>query len=160
MFAKIKDSAVSQHPYGYTELQSDNPYTNFNGADVYQAFQGTETNLAGYTLEPVVTQEPPQLDTKTQTAELADTPVFEGGQWLLKWVVKSKTAEQLTQQDADQAMTIRADRNRKLAASDWTQIADSTADKAAWATYRQALRDVTEQSGFPWTINWPTQPKE
>jgi hypothetical protein len=53
---------------------------------------------------------------------------------------------------------VRAERNAKLTATDWTQVADSTADKAAWATYRQALRDITAQGGFPWTIDWPVQP--
>ena len=56
------------------------------------------------------------------------------------------------------AAEVRAERTAKLAATDWTQITDSTADKAAWATYRQALRDVTAQAGFPWTITWPDAP--
>jgi len=60
--------------------------------------------------------------------------------------------------DTEQAKSVRDDRTKRLSDSDWTQIADSTADKAAWATYRQALRDVTAQAGFPWTIDWPTQP--
>lgn len=53
---------------------------------------------------------------------------------------------------------IRTLRNNLLDASDWTQINDSTADKAAWATYRQALRDIPAQAGFPFTIEWPTSP--
>lgn len=56
------------------------------------------------------------------------------------------------------AAEVRAERNTKLSNSDWTQITDSTADKAAWATYRQALRDVTVQVGFPQTITWPDAP--
>ena len=60
--------------------------------------------------------------------------------------------------DAEQATNVRTSRNGMLKDCDWTQIADSTADKTAWATYRQALRDVTGQTGFPWTITWPTQP--
>jgi hypothetical protein len=51
-----------------------------------------------------------------------------------------------------------AQRNALLANSDWTQLADVplTAEmKAQWATYRQALRDITDQSGFPDQINWP-----
>ena len=56
------------------------------------------------------------------------------------------------------AAEVRAERNAKLAATDWTQITDSTADKAAWATYRQALRDITAQAGFPQTITWPDAP--
>jgi len=56
------------------------------------------------------------------------------------------------------ATEVRAERSVKLAETDWTQIADSTANKEAWATYRQALRDVPAQEGFPWTIIWPVQP--
>ena len=61
--------------------------------------------------------------------------------------------------DAEQANSVRADRNKRLAECDWTQLADSTADKAVWATYRQALRDVPAQSGFPWNVTWPVQPE-
>jgi Phage tail assembly chaperone protein len=34
-------------------------------------------------------------------------------------------------------------------------LTDAPVNKAAWATYRQALRDVTAQTGFPWTVEWP-----
>lgn len=62
------------------------------------------------------------------------------------------------QKDAEQAKSVRATRDEKLKDSDWTQVADAPVDKAAWATYRQALRDVTAQDGFPWTITWPVAP--
>ena len=61
--------------------------------------------------------------------------------------------------DAQQAQSVRATRGQKLANSDWTQVADAPVDKAVWATYRQALRDITAQSGFPWTITWPVEPQ-
>ena len=61
--------------------------------------------------------------------------------------------------DAEQAKSVRTSRNDKLKECDWTQITDSTADKEVWATYRQALRDVTAQAGFPWNVDWPTQPE-
>lgn len=60
--------------------------------------------------------------------------------------------------DAEQAANVRTTRTEKLKDCDWTQLADSTADKAAWATYRQALRDITTQAGFPWGITWPDAP--
>jgi hypothetical protein len=49
-----------------------------------------------------------------------------------------------------------------LVNSDWTQLADvplSAEKKAEWATYRQALRDLTDQPGFPENINWPVAPR-
>lgn len=62
------------------------------------------------------------------------------------------------QKDIEQAKSARDDRTKRLSDCDWTQIADSTADKAAWATYRQALRDITTQAGFPWAVDWPVAP--
>lgn len=56
------------------------------------------------------------------------------------------------------ATEARSKRNTLLAASDWTQVADAHVDQAAWATYRQALRDITAQAGFPTDISWPVQP--
>ena len=67
-------------------------------------------------------------------------------------------AEYKAMKDAEQAKSVRQTRGEMLKDSDWTQIADSTADKALWATYRQALHDVTSQAGFPWTVDWPTIP--
>jgi len=56
------------------------------------------------------------------------------------------------------AADARALRNTLLSASDWTQVADAPVDQAAWAAYRQELRDITSQEGFPETINWPVAP--
>lgn len=59
------------------------------------------------------------------------------------------------------AIEARQQRDRMLAASDWTQVADApltTTQRAAWAAYRQALRDVPAQAGFPGAVNWPVAP--
>ena len=91
------------------------------------------------------------------------------GKWYTKYVFgpiftdgETTAAEQeaayKAAKDAEQAKSIRSTRTEKLKDCDWTQLADSTADKAAWATYRQALRDITAQAGFPWTIDWPDTP--
>lgn len=58
----------------------------------------------------------------------------------------------------------RFNRKKLLANSDWTQLPDARkamgSDKAAeWDTYRQALRDITTQEGFPLEIEWPTKPE-
>lgn len=60
--------------------------------------------------------------------------------------------------DAEQAKAVRQQRGEKLKETDWTQVADAPVDKALWAVYRQALRDVTTQEGFPWDITWPKEP--
>lgn len=92
-----------------------------------------------YSVGPVFTDQPA---TGTQPAKTA----------------AEQMAEYKAMKDAEQAKNVREDRNLRLAECDWTQLADSAVDKAVWATYRQALRDVPSQSGFPWNVTWPTQP--
>lgn len=55
----------------------------------------------------------------------------------------------------------REERNKLLAESDWTQLPSSplsSEKKAEWETYRQSLRNITEQAGFPYEVNWPNKP--
>lgn len=80
------------------------------------------------------------------------------GKWYTKYSVADMDADAIAATDAAQAKSVRDQRNQKLAECDWTQLADSTADKAAWASYRQSLRDITIQPGFPWDIEWPVAP--
>jgi hypothetical protein len=151
MHALIENGSVKQYPYSAGDLKRANPQTSFPS-------QISDASLLEYGIHRVFFATQPEL-TATQVLE-EGTPVFstEGQRWTQIFTVRDMTTEEVQQRDAGQAAQVRSERNALLAASDWTQLADSTADKAAWATYRQALRDVTEQSGFPWTIDWPTQP--
>ncbi len=81
------------------------------------------------------------------------------GKWYTKYSVADLDAEGIAAKDAEQAKSVREQRNQKLKDSDWTQVADAPVDQAAWATYRQALRDIPSQQGFPWDVQWPTQPE-
>ena len=70
-------------------------------------------------------------------------------------------AEYKARIDAIAATSVRAQRDQKLTASDWTQMADSplaSDKKTEWATYRTSLRDLPSASGFPHTLTWPTEP--
>lgn len=75
---------------------------------------------------------------------------FDGNAWLLN---EQKEA-------ADLAMRARSERDYLLAMSDWTQVSDAPEfSNDAWRGYRQDLRDIPEQSGFPRSIVWPISPK-
>ena len=77
--------------------------------------------------------------------------------WL--WDGETLTPPPEPQKTTDELQAeVRAKRNQLLTASDWTQVEDAPVDKAAWSAYRQSLRDIPQQSGFPTTIVWPTQP--
>ena len=115
------------------------------GGTVYQYSQASGVEqidgkwYTKYVLGPVFTDRPAEGDQPAQTAA-------------------EQEAAYKAIKDAERAATIRNQRTEMLKDCDWTQIADSTADKAAWATYRQALRDITSASGFPWTMTWPESP--
>jgi hypothetical protein len=151
MFALIQDGAVKQYPYGLHNIKLANPNTSFPSAI-------SDATMAEYGAMRVYFSTPPEL-TETQVLE-EDTPVFsnEDQRWTQVLRVRNMTSDEVTSRNDTQAAQVRTDRNTKLSASDWTQVADAPIDKAAWATYRQALRDITAQSGFPWTITWPAQP--
>ena len=107
------------------------------------------TGLEAYGLYPIVGDEPSHTDRERIAGPQY---VFDGAQ-----VNRVYSVEAIP--DEEKAGQVRAERNTKLAATDWTQVADAPVDKEAWATYRQALRDVPQQAGFPWAVEWPAQPE-
>jgi len=95
-----------------------------------------------------------QIDGKWYTKYILG-PVFTDGET----TAAEQEAAYKAMKDAEQAKSVRTQRGEKLKECDWTQVADAPVNKEVWATYRQALRDVTGQAGFPWTIDWPTIPQ-
>lgn len=63
---------------------------------------------------------------------------------------------------AQQSSLVKNQRDQLLSQSDWTQIPNNPltpAKQQEWAVYRQELRDITSQSGYPFNVIWPVQPK-
>jgi hypothetical protein len=83
-------------------------------------------------------------------------PVVENG-WAYVVEVVDKTEEEVAADVASKAAQVRAARDRALSASDWTQVADAPVDQEAWATYRQALRDLPSAEGWP-DVELPSEP--
>jgi len=120
-------------------------------------------------LDPVF-ESPTPTTTRYQTSYKDGVEQDAQGRWLWKWSIgpvftdneDGTAAEQeaayIARIDAEQAKSVRADRDKRLAECDWTQLSDSQVDKAVWATYRQSLRDVPAQAGFPHNITWPVKP--
>ena len=78
-------------------------------------------------------------------------------------VTKSSQEEAYTaRKDAEAATAARAERDKLIASCDWMAIKafeGGTTVSTEWATYRQALRDVSAQAGFPNDITWPEKPE-
>lgn len=105
----------------------------------------------------VVFEGPQAQPTRYQTA-CRDGAEQINGKWYTKYSVADMDDDAKAATDAIQATAVRATRNQKLKDSDWTQVVDAPVDKTAWAAYRQALREITSQPGFPWQITWPIEP--
>ena len=108
-------------------------------------------------LDPVFETPAPTV-TRYQTA-YKDGVEQVAGKWVWKWSISEMDDAAKAAKDAEAAKAVRADRDKRLADSDWTQVADAPVDKAAWAAYRQGLRDVPAQAGFPYDITWPSKPE-
>jgi hypothetical protein len=71
------------------------------------------------------------------------------------------TTKQWVQDETMAVSDVSSKRQRLLYASDWTQLPNgplTTVQQAAWATYRQELRDIPSQSGYPFNVVWPVAP--
>jgi len=86
------------------------------------------------------------------------SPVVENGFAYVVEVV-DKTEAEIAADNESLAAKVRAERDRKLAETDWTQVADSPVDSTVWSVYRQSLRDIPSQEGFPQEVTWPDQPE-
>jgi len=93
------------------------------------------------------------------TQKLVSCAPYDDGEFVSMAQVESLTADEIQAAKNSAMAQIRNQRNQLLKDCDWTQIADSTADKTAWATYRQALRDLPATITEPRTFSdWPHNP--
>ena len=151
MFAKITNGSVGRFPYSVGELLLDNPNTSFPQ-------QPSAATLASYGVFEVTNKPSPEYNPETHFVEYGAVPVKEGDSWFLLPTVRELSAEQLAARYDAAAASVRGQRNSLLSQTDWTALSDVTMSPAM-ATYRQALRDITSQPGFPHSVVWPLKPE-
>ena len=151
-----------------SQFKALNPNTSFPKvitAEIYERFdydvvldgaQATVTGPYGVSTRSGVEQKDGKWFTKFVAGPVfTDTTDSDGN----AVTAAENEAEYKAKVDARVAKDVRSTRDAKLAECDWTQANDSPLKAAsAWTTYRQALRDVPAQSGFPHTVTWPTKP--
>ena len=104
--------------------------------------------------ERLVRYDWPQYDPRTHDVAPV-VPVPEGAE-AVTWTVTPRQQAEVYETFAAQ---VRSQRDKLLAECDWTQGRDISAQVAdAWAPYRQALRDIPQQAGFPLDVIWPAKP--
>jgi len=145
MYIKLENGQVSE--YDLRNLRKENPSTSFPQVLSPQL-------LADFNIFECTEEEDPVIDHYWQQVERGAFEETSTG-WILRKVVSNRPLEEAQ-------FEVRARRDSLLQSSDWTHVTDSALSeekKLAWATYRQALRDITSQPSFPYDISWPTKPE-
>ena len=145
MYVKVTDGVATE--YTLNQLRAEHPNISFPVAPSAEV-------LADFSMYPYTIADQPEYNNETHTIVSGDIEQTIDGDWQKGWVLQAIPEE-------DIARRVRANRDMLLAASDFTQLPDTARDdseRAEWATYRQALRDITSQEGFPNTVTWPVMP--
>ena len=110
-------------------------------------------------LRDVVMTHPSILFVPSYAEKFIEVPDDAHNGWLWDGQTASPPSEPVVAPE-QKAAAVREHRNYLIAQTDWTQAADvPQAIKDKWAAYRQALRDVPQQAGFPDNIQWPSKPE-
>ena len=157
LLVKTSNGQIEQFPYTLGDLRRDNPQTSFPKkiGDAILASYGIfhvmpDARPEHDPLVQVLVRDPEPNNNETAVNEETGE-TYETGRWVIGYTVESKPL--------DQAQTaVRNQRERFLSATDWMALSDNTMTPE-WASYRQALRDITEQTGFPYSVIWPTKPE-
>jgi hypothetical protein len=153
MFIRLEDGAPVEHPVTEQNFRQLFPSVSFP-----KYYKPESVESFGYGIYDY--SGPPEVSGYQKVVEV--TPVKnEMGIWVQTWQVSDMTGEEQVEHDAKTAIFVRGQRNHRLTTSDWTQAADAPVDKAVWATYRQALRDIPDHANFPTLTetDWPTKPE-
>jgi len=156
MLVKVTNGNVDTYPYSVGQLRRDNPNTSFPKTV-------PTATLEAYGVYAVTVEAEPSYTERTQKIERNSAPTNSGSGWTVGWTVTDKTSAEITEYDANVATQNRSRRDDMLSDSDWTQMNDSPLSneaKTSWATYRQALRDITSHANWPnlTDADWPTEP--
>lgn len=111
-------------------------------------------------LDPVFETPAPEV-TLYQTAFKDGVEQDAKGKWVWKWAVSEMDDEAKAAKDAEAAKAVRAKRDALIAETDWIVIKNLELNQnvpGIWEVYRQNLRDVPSQAGFPHNVTWPVKP--
>lgn len=150
MYVLAPDQTVEIYPYSIDDLRRDNPNTSYPR-------NPSDATLADWNVFPVVDKPTQAYNPATQNCNQIN-PTLVAGKWEMAWAVTPATLQEITERTSAKEAEVRQQRNQLLSACDWTQLPDAPVLRATWATYRQQLRDVTAQAGFPWDVIWPVAP--
>jgi len=135
------------------EVRSMYPNTSFPS-------QWTPALVEELGLDPVF-ESPTPTTTRYQTAFKDGVEQDAQGRWLWKWSISEMDDDAKAAKDAEAAKSVRADRDKRIAETDWIVIKNLELNQnvpGVWEVYRQELRDVPAQTGFPYDITWPSKP--
>lgn len=138
---------LSDNTYGLTQRNVREAFPNTSFAHGTEDFEG----YARMFFMPA-----PSHNRATQRA-VEKTPILVGERYEQQWEIEALSSSEKKAETERETIRVRQTRGEKLEACDWAGLTDTVMGKEM-TTYRQALRDVPEQAGFPHEVTWPDSP--
>jgi len=154
MLIKVNEDGTTEYPYTASKLKKDNPNTSFPN-------QLSTELMESFGVFKVTTPTPiPEHDFKTHRAFVTETPELIDGSWVANWEIVALTEEEKENQENEHAWINRNERAGLLDETDNWALSDTPTMTTEQIAYRQALRDITSHSNWPYLedSDWPTKP--
>lgn len=153
-FIKIENGQPTGNPVVKGNMEYLFPNFDFNRSLTSQMLAELGYGIYEFTVQPVVGK-------YKKIIEGAPEQNAENGIYYQTWQVVDMSDEEKAVQNTERAGQVRRERDSRLYRTDWILLSDapvSETKKQEYIVYRQALRDVPGQAGFPWDVVWPNNP--
>ena len=141
-----EDGSIDEYPYNLFNLSKS----------VSLPYNPSPALLSKYDVVVVEASPKPDVDHTKNVTE--GSPAAIEGKWVQQWLVSPASEREIIERTEAELTSVKRRRNELLQSSDWTQLPDVNVDKEAWADYREKLRQLKYQPGFPWGVIWPVPP--
>jgi hypothetical protein len=153
MFVKLEGDQPSKYPI--TEENLKILFPNHTFPNIYTPDFVKSLGFGMYEFTQIPYQEYPNIADE-------DFPTLgSNGIYYQRWIVRPMTESERETATFERARKVRVERMLSLSRCDWTQLPDtglSEESRTNWTLYRQKLRDLPQQEGFPWAVTWPIPP--
>lgn len=155
MFVKLNnDNEIEKYPYTLDMFREENRNVSL------PKFLNNKF-LETRNIYPVIEDKKPEIDSVNYKLVRKNIPIYEENNWVLKWDILEKTEQEKEFDYKLISIQVREQRDKLLSETDWLvarAFETKTEISEEWLWYRNELRTIPDQEGFPYNINWPQKP--
>ncbi len=149
-YAKIANKKVIEYPVSQSSIREI-----LSGISLPESI--SPQSVEDYGFYPVKPSNKPDFNPLKEKVK-EGIPEFIGKNWVQTWITTELSDTEIDSMRSQKEKEVKEIRDQLLAKSDWTQLADVSVDQKKWRLYRESLREITKQTGFPYNVDWPKEP--